>query len=1095
MKKRILSVLLTVVLVVSAVVISTTAANYDGEKTPAIVYGDTYPAQTIPVTQISGFSLTSGIKVAEVGADYIKFENIDTTNVVQLKGSTIEYAKVTGGVAGTYSSTGAITGTTVTEYTLSGLEEGATYSIRAISGRLSRVDGTNTLRNLVASDPIEVTLVSYTDAGKWPTPTGLSTDAGKLIGTEAGKTYQYVKLSAPEFAIDEAGYVDYNATSTTLAAGLYAVRIKEGTEGTNKYQTSDSAIVLVKGANVGTATFLTTKTPAEYTGDYVTGKWTFLSTHASGGSNLAELNSSLLRFNHNVSYAFQERYVEGYYAYQFNEDEIIAVSDFLSFGLWHNNQSGSHLKGAETAKGVVIFYVFGGTQDTYKVPFEWYTAKEKSTTITIDLASVAGSDAKGYIYRIDIDIVDASAPENASLELAAETDLYQHEGKGAYYSYQLWRFLDAKEGRIKFNARVPEETPVISAEGTDTDGVYRIIGLNPAKNYAFSNDGVTYNDLPAGSTYVDVSSTGKYYVYAKATATTYDSEIATITISGAMPAIPEGTIYYEDGYIKGLDAEANKTATGIQTVITYDWCRVAIDGELLWNKTATSDDGSIQIGPGYYAIRYASRTAQNLVAGATTYIFVYEGGSKKGTVSTAVPASEENSNGFVQGAWTMSATEYNTYKSYNEGTNRRLACAYLPRIEDITDLAWQYQFADDEIFPLAELGTLSFQIGFQSTGSPFANTHLGKVRLYIADGDADYYDVPFAIPEYEMSTIDVASIWEDEVELDSNFTPKGYVTALQIFYYTEETVGGVTCNYTSTSNDYAVAIIGGHDVTTMRSESFVGLKTKPEVDSIQAVPAVGTYGGELIGLNPEVVYQYAEYTEGQEPTNWQYSVGKAYINLPAGTYAIRAYAPATDTKYLTTDNVIRTIDPAPAGDQRESAKVDKLILPDEVELSDANYVFDIEESRWINRIAISNIIIEAPNATITFEAKDYKLTIAASDIDLSLEPAHYFDMMVTFDGESAYDRMYPKMKALADEKELVCGVHFESTTPYFFEKATFELFLGEEYDGYDVELRSYNERVNRLRNEETVTVDGGWATFSTFGEDYLVLCPAMAEEE
>ncbi len=1088
MKKRILSVLLTVVLVVSAVVISTTAANYDGEKTPAIVYGDTYPAQTIPVTQISGFSLTSGIKVAEVGADYIKFENIDTTNVVQLKGSTIEYAKVTGGVAGTYSSTGAITGTTVTEYTLSGLEEGATYSIRAISGRLNRVDGTNTLRNLVASDPIEVTLVSYTDAGKWPTPTGLSTDAGKLIGTEAGKTYQYVKLSAPEFAIDEAGYVDYNATSTTLAAGLYAVRIKEGTEGTNKYQTSDSAIVLVKGANSGTLTFAVSASLTQ-------GAWTLYSGDPQYGSAAPGIRNANKDFATYVAYANKDTFNARSYSYRFTDDELICANDFFDITVSKSYNQGDLIDSNDdnnlTVYGLATFHVAGASVDSYKVPFTW-TLRNSNAKIKIDLAGTF-PEREGYIYGLDIKLYDETSANNG--HIIPLTDYAKNPSNNGTYVYQMFMFNYDSNTRIVCNARTPETAPTLVAEGTETAGTYRILGLDATKSYAISTDGSTFNDVPANSSYIDVTSTGTYYVYAKATATSYDSEVVSIRIDGSMPAIPEGTIYYEDGYIKGLDAEANKTATGIQNVITYDWCRVTLDGELLWNQTATSDDGSIQIGSGYYAIRYAARTAQNLVAGPTTYIFVYEGGSKKGTVSTAVPASGENSNGFVQGAWTMSATEYNTNKSYNEGANRRLACAYLPRIEDITDLAWQYQFADDEIFPLAELGTLSFQIGFQSTGSPFANTHLGKVRLYVADGDAAYYDVPFAIPEYEMSTIDVASIWEDEVELDSNFSPKGYVTALQIFYYTEETVGGVTCNYTSTANDYAVAIIGGHDATTMRSESFVGLKTKPEVDSIQAVPAVGTYGGELIGLNPEVVYQYAEYTEGQEPTNWQYSVGKAYINLPAGTYAIRAYAPATDTKYLTTDNVIRTIDPAPAGDQRESAKVDKLILPDEVELSDASYIFDIEESRWINRIAISNIVIEAPNATITFEAKDYKLTIAASDIDLSLEPAHYFDMMVTFDGESAYDRMYPKMKALADEKELVCGVHFESTTPYFFEIATFELFLGEEYDGYDVELRSYNERVNRLRNEETVTVDGGWATFSTFGEDYLVLCPAMAEEE
>ena len=147
-------------------------------------------------------------------------------------------------------------------------------------------------------------------------------------------------------------------------------------------------------------------------------------------------------------------------------------------------------------------------------------------------------------------------------------------------------------------------------------------------------------------------------------------------------------------------------------------------------------------------------------------------------------------------------------------------------------------------------------------------------------------------------------------------------------------------------------------------------------------------------------------------------------------------------------------------------------------------IFDFVKNVWFSTVSYQWIR----------KAENYKITVAASKIDLALEAAHYFDMKVTFDGESSYDRMYDKMAAVAEEKELVKGVHFESTSNYFFEEATFEVYVGDKYDGYEVEICSFNERVSRLRNEETATVEGGWASFSVFGGDYLIISPAFAKD-
>jgi hypothetical protein len=126
---------------------------------------------------------------------------------------------------------------------------------------------------------------------------------------------------------------------------------------------------------------------------------------------------------------------------------------------------------------------------------------------------------------------------------------------------------------------------------------------------------------------------------------------------------------------------------------------------------------------------------------------------------------------------------------------------------------------------------------------------------------------------------------------------------------------------------------------------------------------------------------------------------------------------------------------------------------------------------------------------VTFETDTYRIKIKAEDINLALSTAHYFDMSVSFNGESIYDKAYAKMAALVKENQLVLGVHPESTAGYFFEKAVFEVFVGEEYEGMQIDLRTINERVQRLRTEASATVEGGWASFEIFGVDCVIVAP------
>jgi len=1072
MKKRFLLTLLVIALVLSVAAITVSAAVYRNIKSPRIMYADGgYTAETVTS---NGKDFVSAAEVTAVDATSITVSGLTTgTLSYKLKDAT------------TYTNVTLNTNTVVNgEYTITGLTEGATYNLTITNPLYTEGSGSTADRYMfIASDAIEVTTKSMADGGQWPAPVGLSAKEGRLIGTEAGKSYEYAKVTLPAGTVG--AYAAYDANNTTLGGGIYAVRIADGNDGTYKYTASEPVSVYVAGANAGTMTHASSTTAAP-------GTWTVVSPLGNLATGTYSTGSGPYGFAIQVSYAVQEKFIKGAYTYTFTDDEIIPVNDLFGFTFQKNPGTGNHNVKSDNGlvPGLATIYVYGGTEESYSVPFEWKNINGNATTIKLDFTSVYGTNPEGYVYKFEIDLYDETSAKWTEYNVTpkAETELYQHNGTGPWYTYQMEKFTFDANGRIVFDARVAEATPVLAAEGTSTAGVYRITGLDANKNYAISSDNVTFNDVPAKSIYAEVTGEGTYYVYAKGGEKTYDSQVASIKIAGAMPAIPEGTLEYDEefGIIKGLDI----LPQGYNTV-TYEWCRVSVDGNLAWDQTAVDTDAAVQAGAGYYAFRYAARG--NYVAGAPTYIFIYEGGSDKGTISIKAGAAVDK---YVPGEWTMFYLPTNNKipDPYQEGASKRIAAHYNICVEDALDLGYRYQFQDAEIFPISELGTLTFSIGFANGAAYTTSTYPGYVRLYIADGDVTYYDVPFAINEKTISTIDVASLWDDEVEADINFTPKGYVIAMDIRYFREDQVDGLETTR-HWVQEYPVLNTNGINVDTLITDGFIGLKETVDISSVSSVPAVGTYGGELVGLNPNATYQFAEYDETNGLGDWiTVNEGATTVKgLEKGTYAIRCYAPANDPNFVTTDYVLVDIDELDT-QGRETVKMDKMILPEDIDVATAEYVFDIEDSRWINRLALSNIVFDSPNSTIVFEAKNYKFTVAVADIDLTLEAAHYFDMKVTFDGESAYDRMYDKMAAVADEKELVKGIHFESSTPYFFEKATFDVFLGEKYDGYEVELRSFNERVNRLRNEETVTVEGGWASFSVFGGDFLVLSPAYAAD-
>lgn len=1089
MKKRFLLTLLAVALVLSAVCVVASAAVYSGTKSPRIVY--TAGGVTSQTTSASdGNEFTSRHTVTEVTAHSVTVSGFQVGDKISYRTGSADYTTVDVTAAG--------------DYTISGLTFNTDFDFCVTFKYQDTGDNKYTF---AMSDPITIRTASLTPHAR---PTGISASFGKLVGLDSSKNYEYQQLESPDFTVGTT-YTPYTS-STTLPSGLLAVRVAEDINGT----ASDYVIVYSAGEKAGTLSF---NDGSVGNNGFTNGKWTFWSTknRANYKTNIYSINikNNAAGTGHmlaqQVEWVDREMYINGVFGYELTDDEIIPVTDLFTFNVnMAHNGMGSFIKNTATqadgsaafgtdstkVKGKVTFYVYGGDVASYSLPFYWYTSGSGYvSTNTLDLSTVVGADAAGYIYRIEIDVCDGDPVTDQGLTYALNTDVFPYTDDLTNYGYQLWTFgtANATTNRIDLDAKKTAATPILTATGTADATKFRIEGLDSTKSYAISSDNNTFTDVPTGSCYVDVTGTGTYYVYVKESAKEKQSQTASVTISGAMPAIAAGTLSYDltSGSIKGFNTNI---PTGF-TSVSYQIGTIAYDGKITWNTdTVSSSTASKAVTKGFYVIRYAAQDTK--LAGAATYVFAIDPNSaNKATV--AVDTTGGSTRDFTEGTWTFNssvASDGYAYMDVNQSSGQRqIATSVVPVQDALTSYSFRYLFAADETFALNELGYLTFNIGF-SVGNPLSSdTFPAKIRIYVTGGEKEYYDVPYThYRARSFQTINVASIWDDAVAADASFEPTGYVRALEIFFLSDVT--GITV---TGGRDYPVIMVGDRNCNVMRNSNFITLKRSVDVGAVSSVDAVGTYGGEIIGLDADVTYQTATYDPDTNTLGSWVPVpeGTIRLNVPAGSYAIRVYAAANNADVISSDYVVVTIDESDPDDTRVTVNVDKVILPEDITFADAEYVFNVDETPYISRLALSNIVAQSPKSTISFESENYKIVVNASNIDLSLSNAHYFDMKVTFDGESAYDRMYAKMAAAVDEKELVKGIHFESINGYFFEVAEFSVYLGDELEGYEVDLRSYNERVNRLRTEESATVADGWVTFTTFGSDYVIVSPAYAKDQ
>ena len=260
----------------------------------------------------------------------------------------------------------------------------------------------------------------------------------------------------------------------------------------------------------------------------------------------------------------------------------------------------------------------------------------------------------------------------------------------------------------------------------------------------------------------------------------------------------------------------------------------------------------------------------------------------------------------------------------------------------------------------------------------------------------------------------------------------------------------------------------------------------PEISTFPIIP--GGYG-EIGGLSAEYQYEIQIYdAETGEWSRWQ--------DVPAGSTAVRVTKSGDyrirvkDTPlHGKSDTVEVTVYDYDSEFESFNSEIVKMHLPSDYTELEADYTMDVSVKNWVSYLTLENIKHLSPESVITFDGGDYKIVVTAKNVQIPADgKSHYYNMAVSFDGESRHDRLYEMFREKAGDRYLT-EIYFESSKALPFKSAQLMIYVGDEHSGLDLELRSYFEIIDRLRKVETATVFEGWVTFNNFSETYVVLLP------
>jgi len=427
--------------------------------------------------------------------------------------------------------------------------------------------------------------------------------------------------------------------------------------------------------------------------------------------------------------------------YSFKSEEIVPIEDLNTIKVGYKVAGANNaLIGSAVYKARLKIYVACedcGTKQ-YEIDHAWDEV--------IDIQSKLPDDAHGYVTALQF------FPVVNNLD---EVTLNPNSG-------EKYIFLNLYDYSIKPVAEIGEFDTEINKTG------YRITGLDTGKSYAYSADKLTWTPVPAGSDHIDVENVGTYYIKVLGGDSAYDSVIKSVTIE--VQGEITGRIYYEDGKIKGLDADKS-----------YEYGMLNIN-ETEWIPVPEGSTEFEAVNSGVYAVRLAE--TDTVLGGEPEYVWVE--GDSSGIINWGT--YQQGTTDFVQGKWTAGNSRmYADYCSdsvlYPSESYRmaiRLATGDGTNLDYDDRLKQYYRYAleDDEVFPVSKLGTLRVNFGYGNGNHwPNAKQLVVKYVVHVAGGTQSEYSTEQV---YNNTTTSTTRVNFDP----STFIPadaEGYVTGIEFY--------------------------------------------------------------------------------------------------------------------------------------------------------------------------------------------------------------------------------------------------------------------------------------------------------------------------
>lgn len=622
------------------------------------------------------------------------------------------------------------------------------------------------------------------DEGAQAPVTGLTVDGMTVLGLYSDKHYEYAPVDI--FGFGEWTDVPAGSTEISTEAGLWAIRIKAGNSlvaGAPAYVlVGDTAMnVVFDDTATGKKGIYTTGTDGSKTTGWDLGKWSSSMTSLTTVS-VTSTTFAKMRYYYGISndtetaYEYARNRLDYKYANMTSEIIPVGKLNTIQFSFSHNGTMGTCYWENKTSAdhiGLIVIYVAGSNVNSYEIPFNW----NGSTSFKLNLANLLPDDANGYVTGIRI-LPHGGAPDGWE----AQDDYRDTDPTSAWGTAARSMPLDLN---IYSLTEFPiADAPVIALNGIDENGGYVIDGFNSALTYEMSSDGgVTYNSIGTGFTTYTVPTEGTFFFKVSSSNTYYESNAVFVKVDGVQESV------------SGLTADG-MTIKGLSTDKAYEYAPVDIFGFGEWTDVPENDT-EITVETGLWAVRI--KASETRVAGAPDYVLVGETAMNPVFYNEETKTKDANVSkddgdailGWDLGCWSsgiMAVTETGNKNSHNAECASFYYSYNIPWDDNAkmhdwakNKLSFNYANTAAEIIPVSQLGSIKFafgtagHMGFTAWEGKTKADYIAAIRVYVADSDVDYYEVPFNWNGKTTFTFNFKDILPADAE--------GYVTGVSILPY------------------------------------------------------------------------------------------------------------------------------------------------------------------------------------------------------------------------------------------------------------------------------------------------------------------------